>query len=601
MAKKKRGSVAPARESAMPALPTGLVRHSNGTYYYRRRLPTELQSGYPKKKEETFSLKTKSYRDAVERFYREDARVQERWRRQRQALADKQTEAQLEALHVLTTLSDDEIQRITEHVEAVALAGDEYRRESGLYDIAEIIEYQTAYRDVLPELRAAVAVGDVSVLVPLLTQFLALYRYDNRLSEADLRRLAIAYGRAAIKVNEKLLRRYEGEDVPTPKAAAARAKDSIPLAKLVTDYIEKEYADGRTPAMAKKVNLVLPMLSELVGKKPISELKQSDINHFFELIHRLWPRWSDVARRTGKSWIELAKSNEDLSRGEIAPGTFEDTYRAVVSRFLAWAITNYQDRGFPISLTVRLIEYRGSKAGGANRQRAFKVPELKRLFEGPVMHGFAKDPSAHHCFWLPHVGLFTGARVNELCQLHPKHDIQKDETGVWYFKITEAGEEVENVRKSVKTGASRRLVPIHSALIKLGFLEYVERQRKAGAQLLFSPFRPSRGRASGEAEKWFRGLLEDLGLRDETPGARLVGMHAFRSTLLNKAMNEGIGNAEVITGHAHSSSEQLKDDVKKSSVVRGYEGEMSVASKSKILEQIKWPEIKFIQPAAASV
>lgn len=65
-------------------------------------------------------------------------------------------------------------------------------------------------------------------------------------------------------------------------------------------------------------------------------------------------------------------------------------------------------------------------------------------------------------------------------------------------------------------------------------------------------------------------------------------------------MNEGIGNAEVITGHAHSSSEQLKEDDKKSSVVRGYEGEMSVASKSKILEQIKWPEIKFIKPASAT-
>lgn len=597
---KKRGSVAPASESAMPTLPTGLVRHSNGTYYYRRRLPTELLGVYPKKKEETFSLKTKSYRDAVERFYQEDARVQARWRQQKQSLVDQQAEAQIEALHVLTTLTDDSIQRITEHVEAVALAGDEYRRESGLYELSEIIEYQNAYRAVLPELRAAVAVGDVSVLAPLLTQFLALYRYDNRLSESDLRRLALAYGRAAIRVNEKLLRRYDGEDVPTPKAPESRSASSVTFAQVAEQYIDKEYAGERKPAMAKKVRLVVPMLVELLGKKSISEVKQSDINYFFELVHQLWPRWSDVAKATGKSWITLAKSNEDLSRGEIAPGTFEDTYRAVVSRFIDWSITNYQDRGFPTSLTVKLIEYRGSRAGGANRQRAFKEDELKRLFEGPEMQGFAKDLSEHHRFWLPHVGLFTGARVNELCQLNPRHDVQKDEAGIWYFKITESGEDVEGVRKSVKTGASRRLVPIHSSLIELGFIEYVERQRKTGAQLLFSPFKPSRGRASGEAEKWFRGLLHELGLRDETPGARLVGMHAFRSTLLNKAMNEGISNAEVITGHAHSSSELLKEDDKKSSVVRGYEGEMSVASKSKILEQITWSRIKFIKPASAA-
>src|SRR5690606_7688978 len=114
----------------------------------------------------------------------------------------------------------------------------------------------------------------------------------------------------------------------------------------------------------------------------------------------------------------------------------------------------------------------------------------------------------------------------------------------------------------------------HSALINLGFVDYVKRQRKAGYKLLFSPFKPSKERASGEAEKWFRSLLIDTHLRDETPGAKLVGMHAFRSTLLNRAMNEGVANAEVITGHAHKSKELAKED-NESRVVKTYQGEMS--------------------------
>ncbi|MDR4126995.1 site-specific integrase [Yanghanlia caeni] len=597
---KEGGSRDKQRGSKMPVLPTGLVKHKNGTYYLRRRIPADLRFAYPPGKLEiNQTTGTRNYKEAVDRFHELDGQLQAKWRGMRQKLADDAAARHFEALEVLTELTEEDIQRISEHVEAVALAGDEMRREEGTYAIDEIEEYKDGYSAALPVLKAAVAVGDAETLSPLLDEFLYLHRYDNRLQAPDYRRLVLAYGRAAIRANEKLLRRYEGEEVPTPKSSERRSASSVTFADVAEQYIDKEYASGRKLAMAKKVNLVVPMLVELLGKKPISDLKQSDINYFFELVHKLWPRWADEARRTGKSWVALAKSNEDLSRGEIAPGTFEDTYRAVVRRFLGWAITNYQDQGFPTSLTVRLIEYRGSKASGENRQRAFKVPELKRLFEGPAMQGFAKDPSEHHRFWLPHVGLFTGARVNELCQLHPRHDVQKDAEGVWFFKITEEGEEVEDVRRSVKTGASRRLVPIHSALIKLGFIEYVERQRKAGAQLLFSPFKPSRGRASGEAEKWFRGLLEELGLRDETPGARLVGMHAFRSTLLNKAMNDGIAGAEVITGHAHSSKEQAKE-TEKSAVVRGYEGEMSVASKSKILEQIRWPEIKFIKPASAT-
>lgn len=586
----------------MPVLPTGLVKHKNGTYYLRRRIPADLRFAYPPGKLEiSETTGTKNYKQAVDRFYELDGALQAKWRRMRQKLADDAASRHFEALEVLTELTEEDIQRISEHVEAVALAGDEMRREEGTYAIDEIEEYKEGYSAALPILKAAVAVGDAETLSPLLDEFLHLHRYDNRLQAPDYRRLVLAYGRAVIRANEKLLRRYEGEDVPTPRRAQKAPDSKVSVKALAEAYIKKDYSDGKKVAMAKKVQLVVPMFVELVGDRPISSLRQSDVNYFFELIHQLWPRWADEARRTGKSWVELAKSNADFARGELAPGTFKDTYRAVISRFLAWSVTNYQDEGFPASLTVRLIDYRGSRDAREFRQRAFLLHELKRLFEGAEIQDFAKDPAQQHKFWLPHVGLFTGARVNELCQLHPKNDVIKDTDGGWYLRITEEGEEVEDVRRTVKTGASRRCVPVHSKLLELGFAKYVEKQRKAGAQLLFSPFRPSRGKASGEAEKWFRGLLYDTGLRDETPGARVVGMHAFRSTFLNKAMNDGVAGAEVITGHAHSSSDlSVRKEDEKSSVVRGYEGEMSVASKRKIIEKIQWPEIKFIKPASAT-
>src|SRR5690606_31733883 len=124
----------------------------------------------------------------------------------------------------------------------------------------------------------------------------------------------------------------------------------------------------------------------------------------------------------------------------------------VIRRFLDWAITNYQDRGFPTTLTTKLIEYDGSRKGGENHQRAFSTTELARLLTGPEMRKMAENPEDQHKFWLPHLGLFTGARVNELCQLHPEHDILQDsESKVWYLRITTEGEAVEGVRKSVKT------------------------------------------------------------------------------------------------------------------------------------------------------
>ncbi len=69
----------------MPMLPTGLQRHTeSGTYYLRRRIPTDVLVCYPGKKEITFSLRTKDYRTAVERHRAEEARLTSEWEEKRQ-------------------------------------------------------------------------------------------------------------------------------------------------------------------------------------------------------------------------------------------------------------------------------------------------------------------------------------------------------------------------------------------------------------------------------------------------------------------------------------------------------------------------------------
>ena len=236
-----------------------------------------------------------------------------------------------------------------------------------------------------------------------------------------------------------------------------------------------------------------------------------------------------------------------------SPKTFEDTYVASIRPFLKASIRNFQDKGFPLGLTTDGTEYHGDRYGGESKQRAFTLPELKRLFEGTEIQAIAKNPKLAHHFWLPHLGLFTGARVNEICQLNPQTDIVSEpETGIWHIWITTESESDSRVRKSVKTGESRR-VPIHKKLIELGFLKYVEQVKATGSKLLFPDWKPINRRASGEAEKWFRGLLRDTGLRDETPKACILGMHVFRHTLLTYgALQKPPLSLFCITGHAQN-------------------------------------------------
>lgn len=80
------------------------------------------------------------------------------------------------------------------------------------------------------------------------------------------------------------------------------------------------------------------------------------------------------------------------------------------------------------------------------------------------------------------LGLFTGARLNELCQLRA-HDVIQDVYGVDLISINANG-----FNKSLKNAQSAREIPICSKLIEIGFLDFVEERRQADGKdaLLFS-------------------------------------------------------------------------------------------------------------------
>lgn len=80
----------------------------------------------------------------------------------------------------------------------------------------------------------------------------------------------------------------------------------------------------------------------------------------------------------------------------MAPKTFDDTYKACLRTFLNDAKGQWQDEGFPTTLTTDGIAYQGDRLVGENKQRAFREDELDRLLNGPEMAKFALDPDVEH-------------------------------------------------------------------------------------------------------------------------------------------------------------------------------------------------------------
>ena len=580
----------------MPTLPTGLIRDSkSGVYYLRRRIPIEILSCYPGKAERIFSLRTKDFKTAVERHRKEEAKLTVEWDAKRRKIRLFNQTPQPQPIQKIDALTPEIIDAICGTFEISSLTSDDILRANRQYDAQDVADYKACYAAANSFLRTAVGEGDSGPVRPLLNEFLRLARFEVNVSEPDMHQLALAYGRAAIRTNEKLLRRFEGDDVPTPDPKSIRA---TPLLSQVIDAYATYYEKLNRPEMLKKVKAVLPLLLQMVGNKPIGALTQTDFTTFFDAVQTLPPRWKDYCRIHKVS----PKEASDRQVGEISKSTFEGTYVAAIGPFLEYCRSRWQDQGWPVTVTVDGIRYTGRRAEPESGQRAFKPHELKRLFEGPEMEALSRSPDEAFKFWLPHLGIFTGARANELCQLNPQCDIRKDEsTDIWFLDITSASEGHEEIKKSVKNRSSRRRVPIHPTLIGLGFLDYVAELKSTGKTLLFPGFPPSVGRAAPKAGEWFTDFLRLTGLRDETAGGRLVGMHAFRHTLSSQAAELGIVNSESITGHANkiTNLETSQDGMiegASSTVVRNYRGELSVGKKMEILKKVHFGDLQFFAP-----
>lgn len=94
----------------------------------------------------------------------------------------------------------------------------------------------------------------------------------------------------------------------------------------------------------------------------------------------------------------------------------------------------------------------------ANKRPPFSNQQLQTLFSCPTYTG--RTVTKDYKYWIPLIGLYTGMRLNEICQLLVDDIMCVD--GVWIINID------DNDHKKLKTASSRRRIPVHKRLIDLG-------------------------------------------------------------------------------------------------------------------------------------
>lgn len=183
-------------------------------------------------------------------------------------------------------------------------------------------------------------------------------------------------------------------------------------------------------------------------------------------------------------------------------------------------------------------------------RRAFTLDELKVIFTALQRDKQTFYNQDHHeRYWLPLLGFYTGARVNELAQLALTDITTEDD--IPCIAITTLGDD----DKRLKNETSRRSLPIHQDLLTLGFLVYVRNMREAGhtrlfPALLLGPNGYSHyfvSRHFSGSKGWLRKQLPNL----EAGMAFHSFRHLFASMLKNAEEPERL--IEELMGHKHSS------------------------------------------------
>jgi len=218
-------------------------------------------------------------------------------------------------------------------------------------------------------------------------------------------------------------------------------------------------------------------------------------------------------------------------RDRLAEGRMPSTVNKLIVKLSAvftWAVENgHLSKTYDKKLKLT--------KGVTSARKAFTQHQVSKLMD--YANGL---PETSWKRWLLTLGIITGGRLKEICQL-TTGDVVTTESGLVAIHINEAGE-----GKSIKNKQSERLVPLTNGAYGFdlaAFLRYVDVTRRSGSESLAQiGYRPS-----GE---WVNQHAIPAALGDTYE--RGLVFHSLRHSLatLMQARGVPITHAQAIMGHA---------------------------------------------------
>lgn len=315
--------------------------------------------------------------------------------------------------------------------------------------------------------------------------------------------------------------------------------------KALFSYVVEEYLKDCVSECVRtkqKKRAVFDCFKEVMGDMPLIKIKREHARQFKSLLLKI-P--SNIRRkRITKEYANIDWKNPP--KGKPQSHVTINLKLACLGALFNWAKQN------DLFMGDNPFSHLSIKATKTRQRDPFSKQQLRALFDSPLYTGCEGDSSRQSrltkgdiivhdaLYWIPIIALYTGMRMNEICQLEVS-DIKQQE-GIWLIDVNDLND------KSLKNKSSVRIIPIHQTLIDKGFLNLV----RAKSNRIFDKIKMgNNGTYSYTFSKQFTHAMQVLGLKDER-----VCFHSFRHNFIDGLREAGIDKhiAMKLAGHQGEST-----------------------------------------------
>ncbi|MFD1112639.1 site-specific integrase [Pseudoroseomonas ludipueritiae] len=282
---------------------------------------------------------------------------------------------------------------------------------------------------------------------------------------------------------------------------------------------ESSDADGYTAQTESQTRVTGRLFRELMGDLHVGSISRRTASEFRQLLLRV-PSNLGKSPKDPPAPTAIERADKEEASGQPAVKRLSMTtvkrHFSSMQQYWKWLLTHDYVAANPFE------RWEFPRKSAARRARAdWPDDDLVRLFRSPL---FRVKPLDSTFRWVPAIALLSGMRVEEICRLRPQDVSFMDMA----FNIREHED-----GWSPKTEAGSRLVPIHKALIELGFANLVARRISESADRLFPGLKSGGpdGKLGYDPSRQFSRLKIGMGF----PKNQVF--HSFRATVRTKVRN----------------------------------------------------------------